>query len=154
MQKWDNKGRVNLFGIYCSAIDQIKKDLSNKPHLKKRTITYREFYLIISIYFTEIFNIVLSGLKYNLFNRFGSIRIVKTKLNRYKPIYYKPTDTNENYTKGYWHFIFFDAPKKWRKHNFVFSRKYKGLMMNKINSGFEFPDFTQEGNKGFIYKVK
>ncbi len=154
MRSLDNKNRVTLFGIYNVAIEQMKVELKNKPHLNKRTITYREFYLIISTYFIEVFSPLLVGLKYDLFNRFGSIRIVKTKLNRFRPQYYKPKNINEDFTKNYWHFVFWDAPKKWRMHNFTFSRRYKKLMMNKVNSGFEFPDFTQESKKGFIYKVR
>jgi hypothetical protein len=132
----DNKGRVTLFGVYAVAKKQIEEDLKKKPHLKKRTVSYRDFYVIISTYLTEVFGTLLVGLKYDLFNRFGSIRIVKTKLNRSRPQYFKPEGVNETFTRGYWHFVFWDAPKKWRMHNFVFS------------------DFTQEGKKGFIYKIK
>lgn len=151
----DNHGRVTLKGIYDDAIIEIKEELKKRPDINKRTVTYREFYGVISAYLTQIFEIVLGGLSYDLYNRFGNIRIIKTKITRAEPKYYIPEGIDDHFTKGYWHFLFWDCGKKWRMFEMKMSKKYVVEMMRKVNKGFEYASRTQRNNKeGHIYKVR
>ena len=150
----DSHGRVTLMGIYEDAVEEIKEELKKRPHLKKRTVTYREFYKIIRCYFTIILDRVLNGLSYDLYNRMGNIRIVKTKFTRYTPTWFKPKNINDRFDDDYWHFVWWDAPKKWRMHKFKLSEAYTKKMMRKVSTGFEYPDYTQQNRNDYIYKVR
>jgi hypothetical protein len=150
----DSHGRITLMGIYNDAIIEIKAELKKRPELKRRSIGYREFSFVIKNYFIEIFEMLLNGYGFNLYNKMGNIRIVKSKLQRYQPNYYKPDGVNESFTKDYWHFVFWNAPKKWRMYRYKYSEANIGKMMQKVNRGFEYVDLTQDDRKGYIYKVK
>jgi len=153
-KNYDKKNRLTLRGLYEDAIVEIKEELKKRPHLKQRTISYSDFRKIVRCYFDLIFERLYNGLSYDLYNRMGTIRIVKTKLTRYRPSYYKPENVNDSFTEGYWHFVFWDAPKKWRMYEIKLGYIGKRLMMKKVNRGFEYPDYTQQNNDGYIRKVK
>lgn len=152
----DKYGRVTLKGIYDDALKEIKEELKKRPHLNKRTVTYREFYKIITVYLDMIYQRLLDGFSYDLFNRFGNLRIIKTKLTRYTPKYYTPKNINDSFTKGYWHFVFWDCGKKWRMYEFKMTgKKYIKSMMDRVNRGFQYAERTQSrNNEGHILKVR
>ena len=153
MRCWDNKGRLTLYGLYLDAKKEAEKELAKYPDLKKRTVTYREFSQIIRGYFDYVLKNMLKGYGFDLHNRMGEIRIVKTKLTRYTPNYYKPKEVHSKHSEGYWHHLFWFAPKKWRMSKLNLNKRWRAKMMNKVNQGFEFPEYT-ENRDGYIYKVK
>lgn len=156
LEPQDNKGRCYLRHIYNDSIEEIEEKLKGISNLKKRTVSYRDFSRIIRCYFREIFEILLKGYSYDLFNKFGRLRIVKTKTNRYKPNYYikDKSKIDDSFTKNYWHFLFWDCGKKWRMYEFTMSSSYKKIMMRKVNMGFEYEDYTDLKKDEYIRKVK
>lgn len=157
MQKLDNHGRYNLYGVYLECTDDIDREMLSygSDVRKSKKISYRVFAKVIRLYFVYAFEMLIDGLSVPLLNKFGILNVVKTKCIRYNPkrlSFYKDKDGNvirkevnckPNF--GYWYFVFWDSPKNLRQYKFNIYKKYKFMFMEKVNNGFDYLDYTLDG---------
>lgn len=166
MKEVDNQGRLTIRGLYVRAIDDIKKDISKLKDNNKKSVDYEDFRRIINLYFQFGLREVLRGYGFKLYKSFGEIRIVKTKTKLFTPKsigltnggkdkYDKNLEEQVKNNGGYWYFYKWISPKMWRTHKFDPNKKYKKEMMEKVNTGFDYIDYTYIGtNDGYVRKIK
>jgi hypothetical protein len=157
MQKLDNHGRYNLYGVYLECKNEMDSGINAFPKgvTKSKEVTYRTFAMVIKMYFKISFEMLLKGMSVPLLNKFGILNIVKTKCIRYNPFrfaVYKDESGKVISKKvkiklrsGYWYFVFWDSPKKWRQYRFNINIKYKRAYMELVNDGFDYLDYTLDG---------
>ncbi len=175
MQKLDNYGRYTLFGVYEECKEEMSKEIISLKKRKgsdfycKNIISYRLFAEVVTMYFVLYFQKMIDGSIVELYNRFGTIQVVKTKCIRYLPkrvSFFRNSDgelerklVNCKMNFGYWHFVFWSAPKKFRQYRFLIDMKYKHKFMDKVNNGFEYLDYTldkygRNASVDYIHHVK
>lgn len=154
----DNKGRYTMYGVYLEVNEEmaIKTAALPKGITKTKKITYQVFSKIMYLYFKLVFEHIISGFSFPLWNKFGTFSIVKTKCTRYLPkrfSFYKDKNGNlvtQNVpcTNGfeYWYFMFWDAPKKFRHYKALMNIKYKVKYMEMVRDGFDYLDYTLTKN--------
>ena len=142
IKRLDKEGRLTLISIYEEAISEIERELAKRPYLNKRTITFREFRSIIKPYLDFVMDYVLKGFEFSIPNKFGGLRIIKRKQNK-KQRYYKPKGIDEEYSKGYWHELYWFKPDKWNNFKVKLSPTQTVKMMKQVNRGYEYADFTE-----------
>jgi hypothetical protein len=168
-----NKGSYTLFGVFEEARDRINERIAELPKGKTniKSISYRTFASIIRTYLKMVFyQVIHKGWGIDLYNKFGRIRVVKTQCIRYNPVkHYWVTENGKkvrkeqkldvNKTGGYFHFIFWDCPKRLRHYKFFSAkcqkRKYYELAMN----GFEYPnhslrEYGRNASTSYIQHIK
>jgi hypothetical protein len=157
MQKLDRHGRYNLYGVYLECKDEIDLGIKafEKGVTKSNEITYRVFAMVVKMYFKIAFGMLIEGMSVPLLNKFGVLNVVKTKCIRYNPfrIAFYTDETGKKVRKkvklklksGYWYFVFWDAPKKWRQYRFNINIKYKRAYMELVEDGYDYLDYTLDG---------
>lgn len=156
MNQYDNYNRITTYGLYLDCREEIKSGLKEiKDKLdSRRVIDYRLFNKIISLYFKKVYENLINGYSFRLYNHLGVLRVVKTNMIRYNPITYsfKKIDGKVIREKkklksnsGYWYFIFWDCGKKYRHFRFKTDVKYKREYMNKVNNGMDYIDYSLNG---------
>lgn len=150
---YDNHNRITLRGIYEDCREEIKiglKEITDKQD-NKRVISYKEFYKIVSLYLSKVFDNLINGYSFRLYNHFGVLRVVKTYMIRYNARTYSFKRVNGKIIRevkklenknGYWYFIFWDTGKKYRHYRFKADIKYKRQYMEKVNNGFDYLDIS------------
>jgi hypothetical protein len=148
------------------AIDDIKKDISKLDNCNRSSISYVEFSKIINMYFQLGLKEALDGYTFTMYKNFGDIKIVKTLTKLFTPkskgvtnggkdVYDKNLKQQIEDNGGYWYFYKWIAPKRWRTHKFNPNSKHKKAMMEKVNTGFDYIDYTYLGiNDGYVRKIK
>lgn len=157
MRKLDNHNRVTLYGIFLECENDINDEVKNyKREVTRRdSVNYRTFAKVINLYFKIAFKLLIEGKSVPLLNKFGILNVVKTKCIRYSPqrlSFYK-NELGERIRKtiecktnfGYWHFVFWDAPKILRHYKFNIDIQFKGKFMKKVDEGFEYLDYSLDG---------
>lgn len=155
----DKKGRYTMYGVFLEVKDDMAKKVSSLPKgiTNSKKIRYKTFRKIMYLYFKLVFEHIISGYSYSLYNRFGNLSIVKTKCTRYIPkrfSFYKDKNgnlvtKNVSCTNGldYWYFMFWDSPKIHRHYKALMNIKYKLKFMKKIEEeGFDYLDYTLKEN--------
>lgn len=157
MKNLDNYGRYNLFGVYQECKDDITLGIAALPRgtTRIKTINYRVFSKVVRMYFTIAFKMLINGSSLPLLNKFGILRVVKTKCIRYNPFriaFYKDKTGKVIRKKvkletksGYWFFVFWDSPKSFRQYRFNIDIKYKRAYMKLVKEGYDFLDYTLDG---------
>jgi hypothetical protein len=171
MQKLDNYGHYTLYGVFLECKDEIDKLLQSLPKgiTKSKRINYRTFSKVISCYFKIYFQELIKGKTVVLFNKFGKLNVVKTNCIRYNPkktVFYKD-ENNKTKSKlvnldlklGYWYFVFWDAPKKYRQYKFKIDLKYKHMYMKKVKDGYDYLDISLDkygryASPNYIHHIK
>ncbi len=154
MRKLDNHGRHTLYGVYLECKDEIDFGISCFPKgvTKSKTVSYRTFAMVVGMYFKIAFKMLIEGMSIPLLNKFGILNVVKTKCIRYNPFrisFYKDESgkvvrkkVKVKLRSGYWYFVFWDCPKKWRQYRFNIDIKYKRAYMELVEDGFDYLDYT------------
>jgi len=154
MRKLDNHNRVTLYGIFLECKNDIDAEVTNYKWevTRRENINYRTFAKVINMYFKIAFKLLIEGKSVPLLNKFGILNIVKTKCVRFSPkrwAFYKnefgkviarEVDCKTNF--GYWHFVFWDAPKILRHYEFHIDIQFKRKFMEKVEEGFEYLDYS------------
>ena len=165
-QSKDKHGRFTIAGIYELAKDGIKKDLANLR--RRRSISLDEFRRIIMLYFYYGINDAINGYSFRFYRYFGEVRVVKTLTKLYNPVSSQirivdgvrvsiKTDLSQSIKRhgGYWHFFNWDCPKKWRTHSFKLNRRWIKKMMDRVETGFDYLDYTYIGmTDGYVRKIR
>ncbi len=169
----DNDGALTLYGIYLRTKEEVNKDISELPksYTNVRNIGYRLYGDIVRTYFKLIFIEILNGFSYPLLNKFGFLRAVKTLCTRYNPSTFsfkkingktirEKIDLDINKTDGFFYFIFWDSPKKYRHYRFRPSKKWKSLLFKQVTEKeMDFPDYSllrygKYATNSYIHKIK
>jgi len=169
----DNDGALTLYGIYLRTKGDVNKDISNliKSRTNVKNIGYRLYGDIIRSYFSIVFREIIKGYTYPLLNKFGFFKVVKTLCTRYNPstfsfkkingkIIREKVELNINKTDGFFYFIFWDSPKKYRHYRFRTSRKWKSLLFKGvIENEMDYPDYSllnygRNATNSYIQKIK
>lgn len=171
MQNLDNHGRYTLYGVYQECKGEMALSLSSLPKgvTKMKEITYRMFSEVVRLYLTIAFKMLVEGMSVPLLNKFGILNVVKTKCIRYSPfrIAFYRDETGKRIRKkikleiknGYWYFVFWDSPKKWRQYRFNINIKYKREYMELVKDGYDYLDYTldgygRNGSLSYIHHIK
>lgn len=169
----DNDGALTLYGVYLRTREDVNEDISKLPksRTKVRNIGYRLYGDIIRLYFSIIFREILKGYTYPLLNKFGFLKAVKTLCTRYNPSTYtfktikgkvirEKVELDINKTDGFFYFIFWDSPKKYRHYRFRTSPKWKSLLFKGvIEDEMDYPDYSllrygRNATNSYIQKIK
>ncbi len=169
----DNDGALTLYGIYLQTKDEVNKDILKlqKGRTNVKNIGYRLYGDIIRSYFSIVFRQLLKGYSYPLLNKFGFLKVVKTLCTRYNPSTYtfktinnkvvrEKVELDINKTDGFFYFIFWDSPKKYRHYRLRVSRKWKSLLFKGvIEDDMDYPDYSilnygRNATNSYIQKIK
>lgn len=154
--QYDKHGRITTYGLYLDCREEMingLKEIKDKSDVR-RVIDYRLFNKIISLYFSKVYENLINGYSFRLYNHLGVLRVVKTNMIRYNPITYsfKKVDGKVIREKkklksnsGYWYFIFWDCAKKYRHFRFKADIKYKRAYMDKVEKGMDYIDYSLDG---------
>lgn len=170
MQKLDKNGCYTLFGVYEECKGDIDKELQELPKgvTKSKRINYRTFSKIIRSYFKHSFALLIDGRTFQMFNKFGSLDVVKTECIRYNPktVHFyrengelKRKEVRLDTNAGYWWFVFWNSPKYLRQYRFKINRKYKRMYMEKVEQGFDYVDLSlskygRNASLSYIHHIK
>lgn len=160
-----------MYGVFTECKDDIDVELQKLPKgiTKSKRINYRTFSKVISMYFAIKFKSLIKGDRVSLLNRFGFLNVVKTNCIRYNPYRFSTfTDENGNFkckkikiklNMGYWYFVFWDAPKRFRQYRFHINIKYKHLYMDLVNGGQDYLDYSldsygKSASSDYIHHIK
>tara|TARA_R110002020_G_scaffold395856_1_gene605889 strand:- start:577 stop:1113 length:537 start_codon:yes stop_codon:yes gene_type:complete len=169
----DNDGALTLYGIYLRSKEDVNIDISklNKGRTNVKNIGYRLYGDIIRSYFSIVFRQIIKGYTYPLLNKFGWLKVVKTLCTRYNPSTYsfkkvdgkiirKKIELNVNKTDGFFYFVFWDCPKKYRHYRLKVSPKWKRLLFKGvIEDEMDYPDYSllrygRNASNSYIQKIK
>jgi len=154
MRSFDNHGRATLFGVYSECQSEMQEAYEKIPNKQNnmKAISYRLFSQVVRMYFTIAFKILITGVPFPLLNKFGILNVVKAKCIRYNPFrisFYTDESGNRIREKvkiklknGYWYFVFWDAPKRFRQYRFNIDRKYKRAYMKLVEDGYDYLDYS------------
>ena len=165
-----SKGVYTSFGVHSEVAEDMKRDLSKLKRNKRRVISHALFASVIKLYFKFMVKELLNGYSFNLNNRIGVIRIAKRKMNKWIPNTIRRDSVNGEvvYTKRnqlelvrkynwFWHYLHWTTFKRYRTYELKASRSFTREMMNRVNRGVEYMDYTPlNGWKeaGFIKKIR
>jgi len=139
--------------------EDMKQDLKKLKRNRRRVITQRTFSSVMRLYFRLVVKEILDGYGFALNNRFGEIRIVKRKMDRYIPpmIDIKKGEDGKviigqknglevaRKYNWFWHYLNWSTFKRYRTHEIKPSTFLKREMMIRVDRGFEYIDYTPIG---------
>lgn len=132
--------------------------LDKLKQTKVRKVTSRLVRSIMREYFKMLFeDAIYKGKRVSLFQWFGYLYAAKTLCTRYNPkSFYFVTENGKrirkerkidvNKTGGYFYFMFWDAPLKWRNYRLKVSRRWSSEIYQNALSGFEYIDISLLNN--------
>lgn len=164
----DRHGRHTISGIYLLAKSGIEKDLAKSKKETCTTISFYDFRRVMMLYFYYGLTDAINGRAFKFYKYFGEVRVVKTLLKLYKPKsnvirvvdgkrVVVENDMTEAIKKrnGYWYFFNWEVAKRWRTHEFTLNRRWIKRMMDKIETGFDYLDYTYIGiTDGYVRKIR
>lgn len=164
----DNYGRITLQGIHELCEKELYDALYsiNDREDVIRKVNYKLFRKVITLYLEKAFENLLNGYSFRMYNHFGVLRIIKSKMIRYNPYtyYFKRTENGCVREKvklsskgGYWYFVFWDCGKKYRHYRFKAYKGFKLKYMDRVNKGMDYIDMSLDEygrNASETYKQK
>lgn len=153
----DKEGNLTTYGVYLDCRAEIKKKFRELPVgvTRRKDITWREFSLIVRLYWKFTFERLLDRGQAKLRHNFGTLRIAKTLcINYYPHKFYHVRDENgkvigterrlidvEKYN-GYYFFIWYDS-NKYKRYKIFPVHKIRKAYMERVESGEDYIDITR-----------
>jgi hypothetical protein len=150
---------VSLDDMYLASSELLHKKLARLSNCKTRTISLITYRKIIKEYFRLVFEeAITTGKRVSLFRYFGYFYCAKTLCTRYNPrSFYFVTENgikkrierkiDINKTGGFFYFMFWDSPLKYRGYKLSLTIKWKKLIFNKGVSQDIYRDITNTSNR-------
>ena len=98
------------------------------PHIRKnKTCSERLFRKVVRLYFKKAFEMIMQGKTFN-FPHIGDMFVAKILCTEFYPKNYTKGHVDVDKNDGFFYFIAWDRPKRYRTHKLCVSRKWKKLI--------------------------
>lgn len=168
LQLKDNNGVYTTYGVFKHIENDLNMDILQLKNCDRKKITYKVFRKVIWLYFKFVMLHLLDGKRFRLYNRFGELRLAKRKIDKFLPkinrvrivegksVAYKvnPLECARKFN-WFWYYLNWDVGKKWRTHELKQGKRFNTAMLQKVERGFDYIDYTPRyKGEGIIRKIK